>query len=123
MNNNASEKPGIITFFGFFLLIGGIGSLSVGVSRIIDLPIIGVVYILQAICIFIIFIGLMAGKKWSLKVIIVLLGYSFVLGSWESINETSYVFLINVIGSSIVLLILIYLLTRPNVKAYFEEDK
>lgn len=119
MNDNKNKRPKVISLFGFFLLLGGIGSLVIGLSRILDLQLTGFMYLLHGICILIIFIGLMGGEKWALKLLIFLFLFTFFLGLWEPVEKTTNIFFINLIGISIVLFITIYLFTRKNVKKYF----
>jgi len=119
-----SETPVIIKFFTFISLCGCIGCLILGIIELINLSMMGLAYLIQAMYFFIIFIGLATAKKWSLMLLFILFVANFIYSLWININQTMTKYGYISLGIMVmILIIVIYLLTREDVKAYFSQSE
>jgi len=119
-NIKYNEMPTILKFFTIIFLLGFIGSFIWGIIEFIDFSYIGIIYLIQSLFFLIIFIGLINAKKWSLYLLpiffITNLVYSLIINYEQVMKESG---LISLGIMLIVLLIILYLLSRDEVKNYF----
>ena len=117
-----SESPLTIKIFTLFVLFGFIGYLIGGIIEFINFSLLGIIYFTLSLYFCIIFIGLVTEKKWSVYLLFIYIIASIVYSIWSNVNQimtkSGYISL----GIGIIfLIIIIFILTREEVKTYFNQ--
>ena len=115
--NNKIDRPDAITFLAILALIGGVSLIIIPILmflKIFESNGLEFVYLIFAIFPFLITYGFFMAKNWSRILFILYLLVGIVYYLWENIEHP-----INIIITFIVIIILIYALTRPHIKKYF----
>ena len=121
-NVQTKETPLIIKIFTLFALCGFMGYLIGGIIEFINFPVIGIVYLITSLYFCIIFIGLLTEKKWSIFLLFILFLANFVYSVWINFNQLMNKYGYISLGlMAIIFIVIIYLLTREDVKAYFNQ--
>jgi len=121
-NVQMSESPLTIKIFTLFVLFGFIGYLIGGIIEFINFSLLGIIYFTLSLYFCIIFIGLVTEKKWSVYLLFIYIIASIVYSIWSNVNQimtkSGYISL----GIGIIfLIIIIFILTREEVKTYFNQ--
>lgn len=120
-NVQAKETPLIIKIFTLFAFCGFIGYLIRGIIEFVNFPVMGVTYLIISLYFWVIFIGLLTEKNWSIFLLIIFFLANFAYSVWINFNQL----LMNKYGyillgfMAVILIVIIYLLTREDVKSYF----
>ena len=121
-NEIMNKRPTDITALSVLLIIGGIGLIAISLLMLvgsITSSFWGFIYPVLAFFLFAIAYGLLTAKRWGRALFLILFAVNVVSYLWAIINEpetaSGGIFFI-----VIWLIVIIYVFTRPHVKAYFE---
>ncbi len=115
------KVPSVIRIFSFLIFCGVIGNIILGIKELINLSFMnGLLYFIVSIFLFVIFIGLIKEKKWSIYLLIILFSSYLIYNIWILFNKsiTKYDYIFIGIGA-LIFIVIIYLLKMENVKEYF----
>jgi uncharacterized membrane protein HdeD (DUF308 family) len=107
------NRPLGVTIIAILLAIAGIISFVSGLVLLIIL--IGIVFLALGIAYFVMAYGLWKGRSWAWTISLILSGIGIVMGIVYIIQDPLGGGIINLIINGVI----IYYLTRPNVKAFF----